>query len=115
MWRVATCVALLGAVAEPVTAADSIFFQTGNTLLSACEDPAPVKQTFCVGYIEAIADIENSGEGVAGSRSCIPPMVTGGQLRDIVIKGLRRMPEIRHNGVSSVVAAVLVDTFPCAP
>jgi hypothetical protein len=88
---------------------------TGNRLLDDCQKPNDeISGPFCGGYIAAIADVlSNKNNSVNGARACLSGGVTIGQLRDIVVQWLQRHPQHRHNGAEGLVAAALMEAFPC--
>ncbi len=93
---------------------------TGNELYEACTSLNPVRQTFCYGYVNAIADgcdaarpDKSANNGVFGFVHCARPSVTNKQIADIVVRFLASHPEHRDYGVAGLVAKALAEAFPC--
>jgi hypothetical protein len=92
------------------------FFVDGNSLLSACTDPAPNMQSYCLGYIEGVADWLNVLYHLDNGNGCVPPEVTGIQIRDVVLNHLRTHPQDRHwEGSTLTVIAINKAWCPAKP
>jgi hypothetical protein len=65
--------------------------------------------TGAVGYVAGLADAFDS------VGHCLPSGVTKGQLADVVLQHLNRVPELRHHAASALVRAALARAFPCKP
>jgi hypothetical protein len=81
---------------------------TGNDFLAMCETEEPLKRVFCTGYVVGIV-------GLLGDQRliCLPPSVTGKQLRYVALKYLRDNPKISHQASASLIGIALTDAFPC--
>jgi hypothetical protein len=66
----------------------------------------------CLGYIMGIVDALD-GNQIGGQKACFSASMTGGQIRDVVVKFLQSHPEIRHYQASGVVTEALAQAFPC--
>ncbi|MGH7014284.1 MAG: Rap1a/Tai family immunity protein [Stellaceae bacterium] len=88
-------------------------WETGSRLYSDCT--LPPNESFCFGYIEAVADTLGGGQPIFGGyRACIPPGVVGFRLREIVIDYLERIPSSsRELAASLLVTVALSEKFPC--
>ena len=106
MIRFILCVIILGyagtAAAQRVSAVD------GNKLLGFCTAKATVG---CDAYISGVADAIAAQE--ASKPACIPPAVTGTQLRDVTIKYFRAHPESRQLKAGALTIRALSQAFPC--
>jgi hypothetical protein len=94
-------------------------FQTGNELLSKCQESATASGGFgpgyCLGYIVAAYDTHKTwGEwGEMKKQICTPEGATQGQLQKVVVKYLEARPEKLHHGAGSLVLNALETAFPC--
>lgn len=105
------------------TPARSIEFplNTGNGLLAACTyespDQAEVEYHFgtCIGFIKGVTNAYAISESVAGRPVpiCARANVDNGQIRDVVVKALQALPEIRDQASAPIVMAAMVLAFPC--
>ncbi len=104
---------LLGALAVAKTAAAD--FKDGEELYQLCIEPKDVQaNSFCVGYVAAIADVLGTGDGsVSGWRACLPAEATQGKVASIAIQWLEEHPENRTFGASDLIAQALARTYPC--
>ena len=85
-----------------------VSFESGNSLLSACEDPNQAPR--CGGYVAGAADVlaeQNT------SKICRPVEVSIQQLADVVKKYLTDHPETRHYAATVQIFAALRAAFPC--
>ena len=81
----------------------------GNKLLGFCTSKTP---DGCDAYISGVADTI-AAEGKAKAPACIPPAVTGTQLRDVVIKFIKSHPETRQLKAGVLTIRALSAAFPC--
>jgi hypothetical protein len=101
---VAASVAVGPARAQRVSKVD------GNKLLALCSG-TDIKG--CDAYLAGVGDA--MAEEPAPRRACIPPRVTGTQLRDVVIKFLREEPAKRELSGGSLTVHAFAKAFPCHP
>ena len=90
------------------------YFTSANELYGDCTTPGRI--TACLGYIEAVADIQQNQDDVLGAAmACIPTGVTGDRLRGIVLDVLDIWPPKvrRHAPAAQAVATALETKFPC--
>jgi hypothetical protein len=87
------------------TAATASWF-TGNDLLRHLNGE-PFERGGAAGFITGVAS------AIDGDIACIPPEVTVAQMRDMVHQQLRATPNVRHEAAEIIVAAVLMNEFPC--
>jgi hypothetical protein len=89
-------------------------FITGNALYADCmAGSITVGQSWCLGYITAIADVMTvPDENVLGFEACFPRVSTA-QVRDVAKQFLVAHPERRHLGAAGLVARALHEAFPC--
>ncbi|MFG6660064.1 Rap1a/Tai family immunity protein [Sulfitobacter sp. 915] len=114
--------ALILAIVGSPAAADGY---TGNVLLENC---APESSSFetgvCGGYITGVTagmHLPPRTDRASDRRLNFPTFtyvctgngVTFGQMRDVVIKGLRENPETRNEPASVLVHRYLAEAFPC--
>jgi len=93
-----------------VPAVCSADFQSGNELYSYCTDTAAVADTYCIGYIEGIADtMRHDNNQVCGELY----HVTGTQVKDITVQFLQQHPEQRQYAAESLVRLAMSAAFPC--
>lgn len=84
-------------------------FKSGNALYEECNSPiSSPAQTDCMGYVQGLTDALNMVRTI-----CTPEHVTVGQSKDIIMDGLRAMPEYRHLAASALAGAALKTAFPC--
>ena len=96
---------LAAALLAAVTAANATWF-TGNDLLAHMHGE-PFERGGAAGFVTGVAS------AIDGDLACIPAEVTVAQMRDMVHQTLRTRPDIRHQPAELIVAAVLMDRFPC--
>jgi len=99
------------AVLNPASAAappSAGIFVTGGDLWTSCNAPS---QTFCAGYIAAIADI--LGTGKLALRACLPGSATLPELVSVIKGYLADHPDKRAYTAYSVVSYALLQRFPC--
>jgi hypothetical protein len=102
----ATALALSILIAPQARAAGIVDWVSGNSLTENCRTDA---FGFCLGYIMGVT------AGASSDRSyCLPPGVTGDQLRDIVMLYLTAHPERRQLGGSFLIVDALKEKFPCS-
>lgn len=91
-------------------------FKDGEELYGLCTTPNDKRaNSFCVGYVAAIADVLGTGDGsISGWRACLPSSATQGEVAEVAIQWLKNHPENRAFGASDVVAQALAHTYPCA-
>lgn len=83
--------------------------EDGNGLLAMCSsEGAYYRLGVCDGYILGAANV-----GLVAKLFCSPNGVTKGQIRDIVVSGLRNDPVNRHQGSVSLVIKYLSAAYPC--
>lgn len=87
------------------TTANASWF-TGNDLLGHLNGE-PFERGGAAGFITGVAS------AIDGDIACIPPEVTVSQMRDMVHQQLRATPSVRHQAAEIIVAAVLMNEFPC--
>ena len=89
---------------------------TGNQLLGLCESSLATERSVCTGYLlghtDAHATLTN-WEILKEQGFCLPSNVESGQMKLVVIKGLREKPEKLHLTGASLVYNIFVDAFPC--
>jgi hypothetical protein len=113
MTRAAGALAL-GAVLAAATPAGAAapssagIFVTGEDLWTSCTGPS---QTFCAGYIAAVADIMGSGK--LALRACLPGSATLPELVGVIRGYLGEHPDKRAYTAYSVVSYALLQRFPC--
>ncbi len=87
------------------TAANATWF-TGNDLLAHMHGE-PFERGGAAGFVTGVAS------AIDGDLACIPAEVTVSQMRDMVHRTLQNRPDIRHQAAELIVAAVLMEQFPC--
>jgi hypothetical protein len=97
----------------PAHAAGGTFLD-GNELLPLCQSAKPGDYTQCVGFVEAVADVLDTGE-INGWRACIPARASADQVKDVAVRFIRERPELQHNRAIDLVAKALSEAFPCKP
>ena len=93
--------------AASVGARASVVFDTGNELLSMCDDPR--ERPICLGTVSGYYDMLQWME-----RTCAEVTVAKGQAADVVIKFLRDHPANRHMFAASLASVALMQAFPCS-
>lgn len=84
-------------------------FFDGNRLLSLCESSHLDERTLCVGFVVGGADMLRHF-----AHDCrVPPGVTIGQIRDVVVKLLRERPEHRHSSAAWLTFVAIERSFNC--
>lgn len=94
-----------------VTAAYASFY-SGNDLHELCVNNGDEAAGYIVGVSDVLAKPIVRDE--LEIRVCVPSQATVGQLRDLVCKHLRDMPEDRHFSAQSLVTTALLAAYPCA-
>tara|TARA_B110000438_G_C15381225_1_gene464857 strand:- start:304 stop:534 length:231 start_codon:yes stop_codon:yes gene_type:complete len=73
-----------------------------------------MSQGICLGYIMGLTDAEVDMRTSFGVKtSCIPDEVQIPQLKEILIKYLKKYPEDWHYKTSSMFFISMMETFPC--
>jgi len=88
---------------------------TGNQLLERCQSTDTFEQSFCLGYLEGVTDLNAMHGSVlpVNQRSCAPENVTNGQIRDVAVKYLKDHPEERHMLAAILIVKGMAEAFPC--
>lgn len=95
----------------------SFFF--GNNVLEICSFESSGSNdgsdpTYCMGYIAGVVDaIRGVPLPDDMPTHCLPPNVTLGQLRQVVVKYLEDHPEKLHYSGDAIILAALAEAFPC--
>lgn len=89
--------------------------KSGEVLLSFCDAEFVSTQQLCMLYIEGVLDgyeahIHSTAKEMPW---CIPGVLTVGQVADVVVRGLKKRPEILHYSAGILVSAALIEAFPC--
>lgn len=109
--NVALLVAAALALGQPAPAAAA--FASGASLYANCSSEAVnLLVADCYGYITGISDALEGGP-VHGARACVPRNVTIEDVGNAAIAWIRAHPERQHERAAAVVAAALMDAFPC--
>jgi hypothetical protein len=100
------------ALAAALQQARPVVFFSGNQLYEYCQREASL---VCLGYVMGVADTiaDASSAGDMTTRICPDRGVNPGQMMDVVVNFLRAHPERRHQAAPGIVAAALVEAFPC--
>jgi hypothetical protein len=111
--RIAGALALGAGLAAPdptraAAPSSAGIFVTGEDLWASCNGPS---QTFCAGYVAAVADI--LGTGKLALRACLPGSATLPELIEVIRRYLAEHPDKRAYTAYSVVSYALVQRFPC--
>jgi hypothetical protein len=81
----------------------------GATLLQNCTGPSTLA---CDAYVDGFGDAIEA-EGKASAVACIPPSVTGTELRDVLVKFLKDHPEHQHEKASKLAKQAFGKAYPC--
>jgi len=100
-------------VSLSTTASSTAAFVKGNQLFDMCSNNSKIDNAACEGYIMAINDSVYSGHLDKIFKICLPSGVTPSQLRLIVVKHMKTIPEKLHYVADGVVAEILASTFQC--
>jgi hypothetical protein len=96
--------------------------QTGNQLYEQCtrERAAPTYwyddaacTAYISGFIEGATSFQEFWPADQPKAICLPPNVTAGQMRDVVVAYLARNPERRHLSAMMSIVTAAVAAFPC--
>ena len=90
----------------------AVSYESGGSLKHICEDDAAFNGGKCVGYITAIADLYRYISS-PGTTICIPSETTTDQIVSVVRTHLSEKSDGLDHPAFPVVAAALVDAFPC--
>ena len=101
-------VALAALIFAPVSTFAAPAFETGGTLLDACNAPNLSQHWYCLGYVAAIADLHIEREQI-----CLPPGATKDDLTRVVKKYLEVNPVTSGESASDGVLYALMEAFPC--
>jgi hypothetical protein len=104
------------AAANPAWAVDEktnvTAYVNGDSLLQKCQADHLSLRGECIGYIKGVSDVRD--DAPPQSRNvCAPPVVTAGQLRDIVVMFLRGNPNRRNYSGAAMIDVALRNAFPC--
>ena len=106
-WRAGAFAATI-LMASHVSAAKSIIFIDGNTLLTACQSRRAEVFQFCNGSIQAYFDTLSVDRQV-----CPETRMMSRQIVEIVVRYLMDHPEERHHSAASIARTALSNLFPC--
>ena len=106
-WRAGAFAATI-LMASHVSAAESIIFIDGNTLLTACQSRRAEVFQFCNGSIQAYFDTLSVDRQV-----CPETRMMSRQIVEIVVRYLMDHPEERHHSAASIARTALSNLFPC--
>jgi len=99
-----TCI-LLGSITGNGYAQDV----TAQQLLALCSPQASeAGHGICLGYIIGSFDTSVVRGGI-----CAPPSLTHGQVRDTVLKFMRKHPERLQEPASHLIVTAMAEAFPC--
>ena len=82
-------------------------FFTGNMLLEQLTSTSEVQRNFGLGFVIGVHDAHEK------VTHCSPDSVTTGQVRDVVLQALLKVPEHRHQNAERLVWQILQITWPC--
>lgn len=88
-------------------------YVSGNMLYESCNSNN-LEEAFCIGYIAGVSDVMHTGDDILGLKTCFPPNVPTGQLKDVVIRWLETHPKDRHYSAEGLSAIALSEAFPCS-
>jgi len=83
-------------------------FETGRTLLDACNAPNLSQHWYCLGYVASIADMH-----IERGLVCPAPGVSKSDLKRVVTKYLEANPVTLSESASEGVLYALMDAFSC--
>ncbi|WP_018184712.1 Rap1a/Tai family immunity protein [Kaistia granuli] len=99
--------ALVAFFAIMTASSASAYWQDGNKLYDQCEAQINFGVGYMQGAVDALALAMNEGT------FCIPPTVTGKQLRDVVCRDLRENPKDRNLLAALLVFRSVQQAWPC--
>jgi hypothetical protein len=109
-----------GASGQPGQSADDA---TGNDFYSLCTSTDAINRVRCVSLLEGFIGGNRVAYWEVGRRAkldgdrlrsfCVPDEATMGQVRDVVVKDLRDMPQARHLPTVVLIETSLERAFPC--
>jgi hypothetical protein len=105
----ALALALACAAAPPASANG---WQSAASLQAMCNAQDVKLQKYCLGYVEAVADVMESSN-VLGLRACFKPTTTGETLIAAVNAWIGAHPQYQHNVGFYSVSHALAAAFPC--
>lgn len=111
------------AYAAPLAAhAQRVSNVTGANLLGYCTSPQFSRVQNCEAYLDGVADTfagfmkfgpkDPQGKPLAAP-ICIPPKVTGRDLRLLVIQGLQQQPALQSRPAVEAIEPILHHAYPC--
>jgi hypothetical protein len=80
---------------------------SGNRLLSECTSNENANQLACIMYVSGLMDMG------AGAFFCPPPTATYAQAKDMLVKALREVPEVRDKGADILTIELFSKVWPC--
>lgn len=81
-------------------------FYTGNEMLDLCRGNTGA-QSICLGYFAGVYD------ALHGVTHCAPAGVTVGQAKDMVVRAMESVPEVRNETADRIAAHVFKKAWPC--
>ena len=103
--------AALFIVASGQAPAERQHFYDGAAIHEACSTDRTAASHYVVGVVDAHETLAGGSE----PRFCIPPRVTGGQVRDVVCRFVSERPQDRHLAAAPLIIVALKASFPCNP
>ena len=99
-------------------------FQDGNSIYAICGSQEHVNGMRCLAFLKGFivgtsAASLHFAVGTSAAETgrplpfCLPENVTLGQLRDVIVNDLRRLPHIRHQSAQPLLMVILENAFPC--
>jgi hypothetical protein len=106
-------IAFMLSIFPSVQANSSSSFMRANQLYTFCSSESKVDIAVCEGYIMGVNDSVYSGHLSNLFKMCYPSGVTPSQLRLVVVKHMKIIPEKLHFVADGVVVEALATTFRC--
>jgi hypothetical protein len=109
MYRIGLTVAL---ILVGLTAESRASFFNGNQLYEMCSRTTGTSIGMCLAYIDGVVDEFGWARRQTGLADCLPSVVTGRQLRDLVVQWLTSHPADRADEAESLVQGAIAEAWP---
>ena len=115
VYRTFVLFGLLSVIQVHASENSGIYFMTGGTLVEHCQKTSDFEMGRCLGYVQSMVDMHDTlvAWGRLEKRWCIPADVSGDQLVEAALDGLRAQPELSDHAAASLLDHSFISAFPC--
>ena len=104
-------IAAVALLALPVASQAEGFNNSGNELKSTCENPDLAAR--CIGLIQGAWNGTDMTLAMVDKSMCVPPDVTLGQMKDLVLAYINKHPESRTDNSIVLTMSAVLEVWSC--